>query len=550
MKRLILVLFLIPCLASGAFTEFYMTSGGANINAGSTTGNSAVYTSTNGNWSTSTNNFTPTDGSTPASSVNVGDFASLYVDGATTAVYIARVTVVAAGVNGAITVSTTAVYGTAPTTSATARSIKVGGAWVGPGSAVTFPFSLLGTISSLLNASGNHVRLNAKNDQTYTMTAALPLSKLGNALMQGYTSTPGDGGKATFTSNITSGSNFTNTSASEAFIDLIFANTGASNASTLFDNSGDGSVFLRCVFHGARGSGLNNSGAISMLAAESEAYDCNKSNTAAFAGFSNRTGNGIMICLNCYSHDHTSGSNADNFASANTGNGFYLINSTADSSAGIGLNSINSGQLVAINSNFYNNTGDAVKMSPVTQTGFSVLINNNFLKNGGKAINITNSNQAGIIYNNGRGSGTQANGSSDALGSIVDTSTDITYASGVTPWNAPTTGDFSTNLAAAQGAGRGAFTETDGTNTGTVGYTDIGAAQALPGCTFPTPTATATFTPTPTATATASFTPCAPTPGPTATSTPTPTPTATSTSTPTPTPSPTAPIETSYGFPG
>jgi len=51
-----------------------MQNGGNNVNAGSTTNNTAAYTSTNGNWSTVTNKFTPTDGSTPASSVNVGEF--------------------------------------------------------------------------------------------------------------------------------------------------------------------------------------------------------------------------------------------------------------------------------------------------------------------------------------------------------------------------------------------------------------------------------------------------------------------------------------------
>src|SRR4051812_29003552 len=114
-----------------AFTEFYCQTTGSNVNAGSTTNNSAAYTATNGNWD-GTSLYVPTDGSTPASSVNVGDFASVYIDGATLAVYVARVTVVAAGVNGTITLSTTAVAGTAPTSSATARTIKVGGAWAGP----------------------------------------------------------------------------------------------------------------------------------------------------------------------------------------------------------------------------------------------------------------------------------------------------------------------------------------------------------------------------------------------------------------------------------
>lgn len=111
-----------------ATQEFYIQAGGSFLNSGSTTSNSAAYTSTNGNWSTVTNQFIPTDGSTPASTVNVGDYASIYLDAAAAAVCIVRVTAVAAGVNGAITVSSTIKAGTVPVTGTTGRSINVGGA--------------------------------------------------------------------------------------------------------------------------------------------------------------------------------------------------------------------------------------------------------------------------------------------------------------------------------------------------------------------------------------------------------------------------------------
>src|ERR1051326_728440 len=114
-----------------AYTEFYCNaSTGSNTNGGSSTGG-VKYNSTNGNWNGSTT-FTPTDGSTPANTVSVGDFASIYLDGATQAVRISRVTNVAAGVNGVITVSNSAGSGTNPTSGATGRSIKVGGEWAGP----------------------------------------------------------------------------------------------------------------------------------------------------------------------------------------------------------------------------------------------------------------------------------------------------------------------------------------------------------------------------------------------------------------------------------
>src|SRR5438105_4554317 len=98
-----------------AFTEFYCNpSTGDNLNAGSTTG-SAPYSSNAGNWVQGTRVFTPTDGSTPASNVSVGDFASVYPDGSSSpAGFVGRVTAVAAGVNGAITIDGTAKFGSAP----------------------------------------------------------------------------------------------------------------------------------------------------------------------------------------------------------------------------------------------------------------------------------------------------------------------------------------------------------------------------------------------------------------------------------------------------
>ncbi len=469
-----------------AFTEFYMTSGGSNLNAGSTSGG-AVYSSAGGDWVNTTRVFTPNDGVNPSLTVAVGDFASVYVTaGATVSAFIGRVTTVVNAVNGAITLDGTVKYGTSPANSSGAHTmtLKTGGAWVGPGAAVTFPFALSGTIGALVNTSNDQTRVNVKNDQTYTMTAALPFATLGNAVLQGYTTNAGDLGKATFTSNITTGNNFTQAgNVNATFIDLIFANTGASNANHLFAQSGTSDVvLLRCVFHGARGVGFlaaNAAGGNAYLF-ECEAYDCNKSNTANEAGFQVANVGGVMFCYNCYSHDNSSGVNAHGFQ-ASTVSGMILVNCIAETNGGSGAITTSTAQgLVCINSNFYNNTGDGVKVSYSAAKSWAMLINNNFLLNTGKGVNNTVTSQGGILYNNGRGAGTQANGAVDVLGSIANTSTDITYASNVTPWSAPTTGNFTTlRTSTAFGAGRGVFTETDGTNTGTVSYPDIGASEAL-----------------------------------------------------------------------
>src|SRR5437868_12025449 len=105
-----------------------MQTTGSDLNAGSTTADAAVYTSTAGNFD-GTSIFTPTDGSTPASSIAVNDYVSLSNTGDTVARCVAQVTAVGAGVNGTVTVSTTIKYGTVPTSNSGSRALKAGGAW-------------------------------------------------------------------------------------------------------------------------------------------------------------------------------------------------------------------------------------------------------------------------------------------------------------------------------------------------------------------------------------------------------------------------------------
>jgi hypothetical protein len=179
-----------------AFTEFYCRSGGSNMNGGGlSTGaepsTAAAYSATNGGWSSTTGVFTPTSGN-PSLSVTVGDFANVFTDGSTTPVFIGRVTAVN---STTVTVSTTAKSGTAPTTAGTGISINVGGAWKGPNGAVGFPYGFI--TNALTDSSTNRPRVNFKNDQTYSITAAMTHANNGPAKFQGYTTSAGDGGKAT-----------------------------------------------------------------------------------------------------------------------------------------------------------------------------------------------------------------------------------------------------------------------------------------------------------------------------------------------------------------
>ncbi len=115
-----------------AFTEFYISTLGSNLNGGSDNGANSKFTCVNGQWNVASFNFTPKDSQNPFGNVNVGDFASVYPDGSTVGVYISRITAVANATNGNITVSSGNAAGAGPTNGATNRTIKVGGAWKGP----------------------------------------------------------------------------------------------------------------------------------------------------------------------------------------------------------------------------------------------------------------------------------------------------------------------------------------------------------------------------------------------------------------------------------
>lgn len=481
--RFFITLFLAVTLRLGAVnTEFYVVPTGSNLNGGSGTNTTAAYTSVNGNWN-GTSIFTPTDGSTPASTVNVGDFASVYLDGATVGVYVARVTVVAAGVNGAITLSTTAFSGTAPTSSATGRSIKVGGAWKGPNAAEAFPFGFV--TSALTDASGNIPRVNLKGGTNYAVTAGITHANAGPIVWQGYTTTVGDQGKATIDGG-TSGASYTvitTSCANNSFLDLIWSNNGATGNADLVIDSGVENLFTRCVFHDSRGTGILFSGTGGAVSCE--AYANGKNNSTTKAGFG-CTSQGTHF-ISCITHDNT-GSNTSGF---NIGAATYMIFCISDTNGKDGVTYTGIlGGLVMMGCDVYNNGAAGLDMTGASGT-FLDMQNCNFLKNTTWAV--TSSGSAlrnGRIRNCGFGTGTQANGSGNVdtnVGGIVVNSS-VNYASGVTPWVDPANGDFRINLAASKSTGYGVFTETAASYTGTVAYPDIGAAQhqdSPPGYAFP-----------------------------------------------------------------
>jgi hypothetical protein len=462
-----------------AFTEYYCQNGGSNLNAGSTTNNTAAYTSVNGNWDFTNKIFTPVDGSTPASTVSVGDFASVFLDAATVTAYIGRVITVAAGANGAITLSGSAFSGTAPATGATGRTVKVGGAWKGPNGASVFPFGSQ-NYANLTNIAGNPLRLNIKNDQTYSITAALGGAP-GFEWVQGYSSTLGDGGRATFDGGTTTIAILNPGGQTTSWIaDLILKSSATAGSNAIVLNVSSGTKFYRVTVMGGRGSGFQIGGTASKFI-ECEAYDNNKSNTAGNAGFLTTVSS--MSFYRCIAAGN-SGSNTDGFR-YNTGSDIRI-------SQCVSFNNGRHGFALAANSNSiqeitncdaYNNGGDGVNNTLTTTVSYLLMENCNLIKNTGYGVNsaLTTGNWHGLINNCGFGSGTMQNGSgaTNNLSNVI-VSGSVTYEANVNPYNDPANGDFrlvATNTRLHLGTGRGTFTETQGGFAGTVGYPDVGAAQ-------------------------------------------------------------------------
>ncbi len=331
-------------------------------------------------------------------------------------------------------------------------------------------------LNALKDGSADAPRINIKNDGTYAITLSITLTA-GPYVIQGYSSSPGDGGRATFDGG-TSLINLINDNGSGSLViaDLILQNNGASSTTDGLFIQGTHSLLLRCVVNNVRGSGFNV--AADNLILECEAYTCNKSNTAGSGGFLIASNCWIS---NCVSHDNT-GSNNDGFISA-TG----AINNTferciSDSNGRNGFTTQPSNEWIVLDQcDAYNNGTDGYTNLNTTVASQVVIKNCNFIKNGGWGINstITSGRWRGYIMNCGFGSGSQANssGTTNKTDSIAILNS-VTYASGVTPWVDPVNGNFSINLLAAIGAGRGLFTQTATSYGGTVGYPDIGAAQS------------------------------------------------------------------------
>lgn len=474
MRKLLCLLLLVALNASAAttLTEFYcdasVSANNTNVNAGSTTG-APVYTSVNGNWD-GTSVFTPTDGSTPADTISAGMWMSVYVDGATNLTqtgsggWICLITNVAAGANGAITIDRRAFAGTAPSSSATGRSVRVGGCWKGPYAGISFPVGFM--VNSATNAAGSIIRINMKGGTDYNITAALITgSGAGPIWYRGYTNTPGDMGKARIIGP-NSGTGFTLFTSGGTLCtlsDLEFATNGTSGTAQGVSTSGARFLAERVLVHDVRNWGFTIGAAGTV--AECEAYRCNTSATSANGGMSGGT---TVNFRHCQSHH-------------NTGNGIVIgdgliQNCIAYNNSGHGVQ--HTGGSPTINTlDCYSNQMSGLSLASTTLGQQITVLNSSFVKNAG--MGITNSGLSAFvcsIKNCGFGTGTATNVLGSIDSSVMNyaiTNNLVLYPADATPWTDPDNGNFAIALSSAKSVGFGSFP-----NGITVGYPDIGAAQA------------------------------------------------------------------------
>jgi hypothetical protein len=345
-------------------------------------------------------------------------------------------------------------------------------------------------LQNAVTSNAEPSRINFKNDQTYSITAAMAPSNVNARYLSGFSAAYGDLAQAQSMAAVnalgglpvidggTSGASYVPytipTSLTGARIECIkFENNGATGSAAGITVSATGCELFRVAVANVRGNGIAYTAGnlTECVIDECEVYGANQSNTASNAGINGTSSGGNMIVKNTIAHDNT-GSNTSGFRFTGMG---LVTRCIADSNGNSGIRISSSSYCTPIeNSDCYNNGLDGI-----TINGTARINNCNLLKNGtgGNGYGIAASDTHVVVVTNcGFGSGTEANVDGTVDGN-VDEIGSVTYASNLTPWNDPANGDFSIDLAAARGAGHGVFLQTAPSYSGTVGYPDIGAAQ-------------------------------------------------------------------------
>ncbi len=473
-------------LYGATYTEFYCDPvSGDNRNAGSSTGAHLVEY-TNGQWQTGQNIsggadgnlawFDPAGAADPsAAGIVVGDWVSLYNDGATVSAAIARVTAVNAT---RVEVSQLVGAGAFPTSSATARTLRARGAWKGPNGTDLFPLhtATFNGVGGLRNIAGDTTRINLKNNASYTPTAAIVHSLSANYtfVLQGYTNAPGDGGRAVISgSGIgTSVTVYTTSGAAGAswLEDLEFVGNGSSGTAAGVSNSALRSGMRHCVIRDMRGSGLTVGGSGPTI--ECECYNNNLSNTASQAAF---VVNAAGPMIRCIAHDNP-GSNTQGFRCI--ANGATFAGCIADTNGADGF--MHSAGGAFLNCVAYNNGDNGFELP--SGVGIATLLQNSIAaKNTGWGIQASTANRVAVVANVAYGQGTMANVvgfSSYATPDVATESGLIALPADYDTFRDAPNGDFRLkNASPLINAGVGTFFQTAPGYGGTSGTPDVNAAQ-------------------------------------------------------------------------
>lgn len=475
--------------AFAALTEFYVQTTGDNTNAGSTTSDLAELESINGNWNSGTGVFI-CSGGTDLSGVTPGEWASVYNDGASTTVFIAKITNVNDGTD-TITVSTTVKSGTAPTTSATGRTLKVGGAWKGPTGTVGHPWVFMQ--NTAIDNAGEKPIVYFK-DGTYPVTGALGTHANAGILFEGYDTTPGDALLGTAISlPIIDG---TGGAANSPFTLLIQdgdgcvfrwfhfkgnvppgTTPGVSVAGTsILESTANNPIYDRILFTDSWRAGLKIDASGAYIV-ECEATDCNMDDASDFGGFWSIGPSTFERCISY--RNNAAGAGGDNLGfnfNPGTGEIITAINCIAAENSKHGFQAQGgNGSVVLKGCISYDNTDSGFYS---TGTGSSLWVIENCIAYGNSDygfLRSTAADGATMIRNNGVG----ANGVavSSNIGAEFITGT-ITLTAD--PFTDAANGDFSLNDDAGGGAllknlGRGVFPNMAGDySETTLAYPSVG----------------------------------------------------------------------------
>lgn len=485
----LLLLFAFSFESVAAYTEFYAQTTGSNLNAGSTTNNSAFATYS-GTFVRSTGVFTVASGNPITDGVSIGSWASVYTTaGATNAGLVASVT---ATNSSSITVSLSAISGSTNNVSETANAatLKIGGAWAGPSGANAFPIGF--AKGSMTNSSGNSPRINFLSG-VYSITNGMTDSlNDGPVEYSGYTNSPGDGGFATIDGG-TSGASYTLLTLSgknRDFYCFVFRNNGATgNADGIVFNGIENSL-ERCVIRDIRGNGVLNSGVNHFY--ECEAFNCNLANTSGKAAF-NLLASGTMANF-CIAH-HNTNSNASGFQ---LDGGINVVGCIAATNGASGIRATADVTQTINGCSFYQNGGSGIDFGGSAGTIANPMlvnvINCLFVGNAGAGIRLSGTGArylSGRIRNCAFGSGSRTNQLGNFVSNVTGASQNgstfdgvtvagvIQLSSGVSPWADANNGDFRITSSEVKSAGYGFYlqTYTNSNWSGTVGYQDVGAAQ-------------------------------------------------------------------------